>query len=162
MLGLDLEDEEELDDIDYHHPVSQDDSTTTTYTRKVGRGRNARELHYSVTEAPSTGGSQSSVASVIYVESVHGLSPGPSPTREERGEIMREAADMLDPSIFTPENYKVIREGLELAYDCTITPKRNYHSSYIKEYKNRASRLNDNLSNFDSFIVSHPMSNPFI
>jgi hypothetical protein len=161
MLGLDLEDDEELDDIDYHHPLLRDESTTT-YTRKVGRGKNVRELHYTVTEAPSTGGSLSSVTSVIHVETTHDITPPFSPTREDRGEIMREAAEMLDPSIFTPENYKVIREGLELAYDCTITPKKNYHPGYIKEYKNRASRLNNSLSNFESFIVSRPISNPFI
>jgi hypothetical protein len=122
---------------------------------------NAREIHYNVDKALSTGGSISSDWSEPSMDSVGNFTPQPTPTSEERGEFLRQAAEALDPSIYTQEVFKTIREGLELGYDCTMTPQKNYHLSYIRKQKARSAKLLESLQNFES-IQSDDISNPFL
>ncbi|KAF9920278.1 hypothetical protein BGZ65_011392, partial [Modicella reniformis] len=168
ILALDPEDDDDdPNDLDFHHPLPQD-VPTTTYEVKLGRhrlknGEKPKTVEYAVAEAPSTGGSTSSGYTELDLDDLEDFSPVATPTMDERGEIMRMAAEALDPSLFSPEKYKELRESLELAYDCTMTPRKNYHPGYIKEQKARASRLNESVENFeDSFICNRPEPNPFI
>jgi hypothetical protein len=121
------------------------------------RRLNDRKIHYNVDEAPSTGGSTSSTWPESDVDSVENFTRQTTPTMEERGELLRQAAEALGPSIYTPEVYKTIREGLDLGYDCTMTPKKNYHPRYIKEQKARSTKLIESLQNFE---ILHSRDNP--
>ncbi|KAG0196254.1 hypothetical protein BGX31_005509, partial [Mortierella sp. GBA43] len=150
ILGLDDDnddDDDDVDDFDYHHPLLED-VQTITFRKKIDR-------------APSTGGSTSSDWSELSMDSVGNFTPQTTPTSEERGEFLRQAAEALDPSIYTPEVYKTIRESQELGYDCTMTPKKNYHLSYTREQKARSTKLFERLQKFES-LHSRDIPNPFL
>ncbi|KAI7826138.1 hypothetical protein BC939DRAFT_475838 [Gamsiella multidivaricata] len=142
-------DDDDLDDVDYHYP-RPNDLPTMTYIRRVGRQNEARFINYGVDEAPSSGCSASSVNTDLTCNDVSPAAPPTVIEPEERGELLRQAAEALDPRIFSYETYKTIREGLELGYDRTMTGKTSY-ANYIKERKACLLKMTAELENFESF-----------
>ncbi|KAF9992366.1 hypothetical protein BGZ65_012320, partial [Modicella reniformis] len=77
-------------------------------------------MDYTVEEAPSTGSSVFSVHTEDGEDDIVVGSPESVPTVtevEERGEILRRAAEVLDPQIYPSGTYKAVRDALELGYD---------------------------------------------
>ncbi|KAI1288954.1 hypothetical protein EDD11_009522 [Mortierella claussenii] len=142
-------DDDGLDDVECHYPRSND-LPTMAYIRRVGCQNEARFINYRAGEALSTGCSASSVKRDLTFNDVSPATPPTVIEPKERSELLKQAAEALDPRIYSCEIYKTIREGLELCYGRTIAGKTSY-ASYIKERKVRLLKMTAELENFESF-----------
>lgn len=164
-----ISDDEDPADPDFHSP-SPLDVLTEMITKIIGRGRKSRKMNFHV--GPSAG-SESSDAELSGTatsgnESSSGLSENDSAenagTRrtqtemEERGEILRKAAEILleDTQLLEKKKRMDTIESLEIAYDCTMASDKVYFVSYLKEQLAEKARLALQLETMD-----HLLNNPF-
>ncbi|KAG0300509.1 hypothetical protein BGZ98_009124, partial [Dissophora globulifera] len=142
-------DGDDADDLDYRYPQPRD-IPTISYIKKIGRGNKTRRVEFGVDQVPESGSSGSSG------------SPGtPGSTAESRNELNTASEEVLESTkaaqtvVELEESGEVLRmasqvflenrglllgsilsstiEGLELAYDSTMSAGRLYHRQYLRK-----------------------------
>ncbi|KAF9971670.1 hypothetical protein BGZ75_001789, partial [Mortierella antarctica] len=141
-----ISDDEDPGDPDFHSP-SPLEVLTEMITKTIGRGCKSRKVNFHV--RPSAGSESSDAELSGIASSGNESSSGHSEndrvenagTRrtqaemEERGEILRKAAEILleDTRLLEERKRLDTIESLEIAYDCTMACDKIYFVSYLKE-----------------------------